>query len=422
MKDSKRLVSFDLLRIFFVLLALVAHFRISQGVGFDLHKYNASQSSGSLNLPYLAAFTRSSMSALLIIFGFMIEYVYANIWKTKGGALVTQKMLTRAVICYLAFVAVASLAIMAVGGGNFKILLGTISFAYVEHGFAFLFKYYTFLIPIVLVLMWIRFKYGWYREVLTVAGLLVVAEGTKALSNGFPAPFEVLGKNLFGVGNEIGPSILHSLVLVVFGGLAANYTINRKADVKTCLMVSLAVLSVVAIGTEIYSIGFDQFVIRMASTSTYRAHNSYVYFAFGILSFLSFWFVSWVIVRHMGNKLRQTISYYGGNTFIIFLYGNILILFVPKFSATGLSYSVALATCLFLSLACVNLYDWSSKNLKIINSYNLYIRWVVSRFLVLSFGSTRLEHIRVNYTPGTQGRKAVAAVKARRKSKEFVEL
>jgi drug/metabolite transporter (DMT)-like permease len=210
--------------------------------------------------------------------------------------------------------------------------------------------------------------------------------------------------------------------LVIFGELTANYTINRKVDAKTWLWVSLVVLSAGAIVVEIHQIGFDQFVIFMASTKTYRAQNSPIYFAFGILGFLFFWSASWLVIRNLGHKARKWVSYYGGNTFIIFLYGNILLLFVPKVNPEGLAYPVTLVVCLLLSLACVNLYYWSSKNLKLVIIYNHFIRQLPSRFFGVVIGSPRFKPQTPQPEFTNQKGKTTPALKLKSKDKSPIDL
>ncbi len=381
MSSSKRLESFDLLRLFFVLLALISHFRISQGAGYELDKLSLQKKLSIFHLPYHIALTRSSMPALLIIFGFMIEYVYAKVWKEKGGAVVLEKMMTRTIVCYLAFITLAGLAIFTQGGGAPKTYLGTMLFIYNEEGKAFLFKYYTFLIPFVFILMWVRFRYNVLVEVLLVAGLIAIAEIVKGKFSVLPHPFTHLGENLFGIGNKIGPSVIHSLLLITFGGLTANYIRVKNRDGRTCLLYVLVLASIIAVGAEMQKLGFAKFIVIMASTRTYRAHNSYVYFAFGIISFLLFWVVSWLISKRLGDRVKEIISYYGGNTFIIFLYGNIILLFFPKINTTGVSYLFWIVVFLAMSLGCVNLYYWLNQKSFLVKKYNKAVRAIAPNTL-----------------------------------------
>lgn len=380
---SKRLESFDLLRLFFVLMALTAHYRVAQGAGYELPALRTQADTSLLNLPYHIAITRTSMSALLIIFGFMLEYVYASAWRAKGAAVVLEKMLTRTIICYLAFLTLAFLAIWVQGSSSLKAYAGTALFIYPEDGKAFLFKYYTLLIPIVFLLMWLRFRYGLLVEIMTVAALILLAEVIKANTNGFRAPFELIGANIFGVGNKVGPSVLHSLALVTLGRLTASYSLTRKADIKAWLLLLLVVLSVGAVGLEIHRVGFAEFVRLMASTKTYRAHNSHIYFAFGMISFLFFWVICWFTIQPLGPKIKSWISYYGGNTFIIFLYGNILLFFTPHINANGVGYSISLIIYLLLSLLCVNVYEWANQHVRVVGLYIRFIKSVVPKILSL---------------------------------------
>jgi len=383
----KRLYSFDLLRLFFVILALISHFRLSQGKGYFLSKV-VRLDPNLLKLPYLVAITRSAMPVLLIIFGFMIEYVYAEAWELNGARTVLEKMLNRAVVCYLAFVSILFLVVFTFGDHSFFTFLGSSLFLYQGHPHANLFGYYTLFIPITFFLMWIRFKFNWKLEIMLVVGLITFAEVLKAFVPALPGIFDQLGQLFFGIGGDMGPSIVHSLFLLVYGALVANFIKKRKLDFKAWLLIILTILSFAAISYEISKIGLALFVVRIADYGAYRAENNYVYFAFGVSCFILFWGISWAIVRQIGNNLKSFISYYGGNTFLIFLYGNIMLLFIPKIDDESYLSILTLTNSLILSLAAVNVYDWAYNNLSIVKHYHYFIKTNIRRSLNFLSGAS----------------------------------
>ena len=397
-QTAKRLHNFDLLRLALVLIALLNHFMITHGKQIEtaevtktaysqLESYQdksvaqspeideASELKSSLSInketvmKVVLAVTRSSMPVLLIIFGFMIEYVYARRWTLQEPKVILERMMNRAVVCYLAFFGIL-LLVFVQEQQSFSVLIGNMIFAFNGHSHANLFKYYALLIPITFVLLYIRFKYGWKWKLLLIVILLTTAEWIKANYGSLPGIFDHAGKLVFGLGNQLGPSIIHSVVLILFGALVANYHSKRSLSLQAFILLILSLFSFFAIAYEIHSLGYDQFLTSIGDYYTYRAKNSYVYFAYGIVAFLCFWAISWLMMFCFNNYLKEKISYYGGNTFIIFFYGNVIILLIPEMVAdTTIKIIVATITMIF-SLAAVNAFDWVNKNFRFIYYIN----------------------------------------------------
>lgn len=397
-QTAKRLHNFDLLRLTLVLIALLNHFMITHGKQINteeltktelaqLNSYNTegiAQTSeenhislAKANLAtnkqtvmkFVLAVTRSSMPVLLIIFGFMIEYVYAGRWKLKGPKVILERMMNRAVVCYLAFFGILFIVFVQ-GQQSFRVLVGNMVFAFNGHSHANLFKYYALLIPITFLLMYIRFKYGWKWKLLLIVLLLTTAEWIKSNFGSLPGIFDHAGKLIFGLGNQLGPSIIHSVVLILFGALVANYHLKRSLSLQALVLFMLSAFSILAIAYEIHLLGYDQFLTSIGDYYTYRAKNSYVYFAYGIVAFLSFWAISWLLMFCFNNYLKEKISYYGGNTFIIFFYGNVIILLIPEMVSDTIIKIIVASFTMILSLAAVNAFDWVNKNFRFIDYIN----------------------------------------------------
>jgi len=362
---SKRLYHFDLLRLFLVFLALLSHFSLSQ----DLPRPDLMKS-----------ITRSATPALLIIFGFMIEYVYARRWAVKGPRVVLLRMMTRAALCYLAFAAIM-LVVFLDGQTSLRHFLGSIILAVSGHTHADLFKYYALLIPVAFLLMWVRFKFGWIWKVSLVLLLIAVAELAQFFTYTLPFTLLHIGSLSLGLNDDFGPSIIHSVILIIFGELVASYTSGTGTIHQRNILVGLGVMAFGAIAIEIGQAGLSSFLTGIATYSEYRAHNSYIYFAYGILAFVIYWGISWLAVLRLTGSIKEKVTYYGGNTFIIFFYGNVVILLTPAINHSIVPVAFAWGITAVLSLASVNAFEWAEKRFAFIPAFNRLLGVAVNKGL-----------------------------------------
>ena len=371
MVDPKRLYSFDLLRLFAVLLALTSHFLLSQGGDWRANDLFIN----------LKAITRSAMPCLLIIFGFMIEYVYARRWTLKGPKVVLERMLIRSILCYLAFISLSFISFSADHTSISQFLGSFVFMGKAEH--AQLFAYYTLLIPIAFLFIWVRFTYGWKAKLLLITFLLILVECFNFMVGGSQVPLISVLRVFLGTGDTYGPSIVHSLVLITLGELVAGFALGARSPLQKCIVIGLPLFSLMLVLFEINSIGWDNFVKGITVFNNYRAHNSPEYFAYGILAFSLLWGFSWLIVQKLKFQVKEKISFYGGNTFSIFYFGNALILLTPRYSTDITICLFLLVVTLLLSVCSVNALEWASKNWRVIQSVNLAIESLANTVLMI---------------------------------------
>lgn len=353
---TKRLYHFDLLRLSLVLLALTSHFMSEQNWE-DLMSGSAHK--------VLLFFTREAMPCLLIIFGFMIEYVYATRWSKQGPHTILERLLVRAILCYAAYVTLAFVAAISGHDSYWNFFISPILLFHFPY--ANLFKCYALLIPIIFFLMWIRFKYGWKAKILLFFALIAFAEILNYSGFALPKPIAHYGGVFLGLGNNYGPSIIHALILILFGELVANVCLKNMSGKLMALLLIIGLGATFVIGLEIYSVGVKQFVTQIGQYSGYRGQNSPVYFAYGILSFLLFWVLAWGVVKKLSSKLNESITYYGGDTFTIFYFGNMVILFTPRIDNGIIFSGFLLLITLTLALLSVNVLEWATKRFSLIN-------------------------------------------------------
>ncbi|MBF9255519.1 hypothetical protein I2I11_19630 [Pontibacter sp. 172403-2] len=299
----------------------------------------------------------------------MLEYVYARRWAVKGPRVVLVRMLTRAILCYLAFAAIM-LVVFLTGDASFRHFVSSLLLFVPGHSHADLFKCYALLIPVAFLLMWVRFRLAWKWQVSLVLLLIAMAELAQFFTYTLPFPFQHAGSLFLGLKDNFGPSIIHSIILIMFGGLVANYASAGGTIRQRNILVGVGVVSFGAIAIEIGQAGLYPFLAGVARYAGYRAHNSYIYFAYGILTFILYWGISWLAASRLKSSIKEKITYYGGNTFIIFFYGNVVILLTPAVNHDILPVAFAWAITAVLSLGSVNAFEWAERRFAFIPAFN----------------------------------------------------
>lgn len=205
-------------------------------------------------------------------------------------------MISRAIICYICYVALVVLALVFghVRGG--QAIRATLLVA--PSPYANIFKIYTFLLPITLLLVQLRARTGLLGPWVVVAGIWLL---DWIVLDHLPAPpvFAHFAGFLFGIGTSWGPSILHSLTLVVMGMTlgAAFFSPSRlteKAEMHAArLWLGMATgLSLLLLGTKLGWFGLHGVLLRIADITQWRGDNDIGYYAYGLLSALGLLFLA----------------------------------------------------------------------------------------------------------------------------------
>lgn len=371
-KGPGRLYQFDLIRLALVLLALASHFMSTQ-------QWDTNLSSDSYTI--IKMITRPAMPCLLIIFGFMIEHVYARRWKTKGSKVVLFKLTNRTLVCYLAFVVLTIVG--AIAGYNAWWKAGANLFLLFPATHSNLFKYYTILIPIIFTLTWIRIKFGWKYKIAAVAIIVLFAELLGRAHLPIPGALSHMAGLLFGINDVWGPSIAHALILVLFGELAANVVAERKISLPFFALSAMIIGSFALVIERLVSMGPKAFMNGVIEYEQFRAHNSFVYFAYGIIMLILWFGISSVLLSFASAKVKQTISYYGSNTITLFFFGNMLILLTPYAYTDTVSSSVLLAFTLIAGLLSIRAIDWADTHITAIVRLNHAITLTSNRIATM---------------------------------------
>ncbi|OWJ75350.1 hypothetical protein [Haematobacter genomosp. 1] len=319
-----RISSIDLFRYLTVSFALFSH---------TLLFLKSDALSGGDVILGLKSITRTATPALMILFGVMAEIVYLRRYRSDPDR-AAQGMISRAIICYICYVALVVLALVFghVRGG--QAIRATLLVA--PSPYANIFKIYTFLLPITLLLVQLRARTGLLGPWVVVAGIWLL---DWIVLDHLPAPpvFAHFAGFLFGIGTSWGPSILHSLTLVVMGMTlgAAFFSPSRlteKAEMHAArLWLGMATgLSLLLLGTKLGWFGLHGVLLRIADITQWRGDNDIGYYAYGLLSALGLLFLARSICIIAPQWVVTPLARIGGATLAYFFIGNALLLILPS--------------------------------------------------------------------------------------------
>jgi hypothetical protein len=321
---AKRVDYLDLFRFLTVTLALVSHVVVRH----SLYSENASEI-GAL----LKSVTRAATPCLLILFGIMIELVYAR--KMKSAPLeCSVGLIHRAILCYGALLAIALLTFVKGSTGIDHLLKAPVFLSPVEN--SDIFKLYTVLLILTIPLVFIRLSAGF-------GGILLVAASFWCLDwlvinqlAALPKPFDGVGSLLFGIGEEFGPTVPHSLLLLTFGMAIGNLLFRSQKSKGAMLTAALLTgISLYAIGAYLHSLGIIGVASKLAALKEWRNQNDFGYYAYGMLVSLIIVAVSYVLFLLLGHRLTRLPRLIGCNTLMYFFLGNALLLGVPRVPITS---------------------------------------------------------------------------------------
>src|SRR5690606_25177568 len=131
-----------------------------------------------------------------------------------------------------------------------------------------------------------------------------------------------------------GPSVFHSICLVVFGMLLGQI-VTREANWKTYLIVAGFVVSSASYLAFRVSIdGIFYVAERIADTSGWRSHNEIGYYAFGVVVSTAMLIVARVVSGLGPPRLKSKLSEIGSVTLVYYVAGNAVLIAVPDITVS----------------------------------------------------------------------------------------
>jgi hypothetical protein len=347
---KKRLLGIDLIRSIAIFGAMCSH-ALAAAHAYDgnfSHAMTASMLVMGLSTP-----------AFICLFGSMLEVVYRAKLETAGPGVVTQKLLSRALQCYLLYVL----------GLGVRVAIGDFSVGYALRcalligvtPYSDILKFYAVALVFAPALIWLSSR----RHGLTalVCGAVIIhclhpllpliSAPPDASSNylNFAAGFFYGG----GVGPG-GPSLLHGLTFVIYGMVIGRLALKLLSDVaevraQARRQFALALAVVTAISLMLWPWGHPlaepiQSLVRVV----YRNSNHPIYFAIGATAATALVWSALELYDVGSARFGSAIAFIGSTSLFTFSFGNIVLVLAPRVHLpplSALAYAFALVMIVF---------------------------------------------------------------------------
>lgn len=262
--------------------------------------------------------TRTATPTFIILFGVSAELAYVNRWGRDAPGTV-RRLLRRAVQCYVALVAVAIAAVIGTLMTVPEALLSLVFLENVVNGSIFAFYVVALLLCLALIplrrtiglLPTLAITLAWWPTAALLSAVVDVPEGINAFTS-----------RVLGIGTEFGPSVFHSMALVVGGMVVGDFIKNPcdvRARIRAGVFVSLALLGAVG------AVALDGPVGAASGfTAEYRQYNSFGYYSIGALLAIAVLVVCWLVALRIRLGVNGP-GAFGGSSLQAFAIGNVLI-------------------------------------------------------------------------------------------------
>lgn len=351
-----RAVGIDLARSIAIALAMASHvaatvglFRFYGGGGVDAGRV------------VLALATPT----FIILFGTMLEIVYAPRFRGAERVAVASRLVGRAVQCFLLYALSVAVLFVVHPDYSWKFSLATILMMGVTP-FTDILKFYAVALAAAPLLLWLRLKVG-------LAPLLVVALAVHALhpflsaapgpaAFGLPLEAERLAMFTLGIGDGGlgGPSLLHGLSLVVFG-MALGRALFGGDDLRRRAALVLG-LAATALAVDVAL--WDAATVRGLGNLSLRMDSDPLYFATGVLGAFALTSALTLLTAGRSDTTTRRLAgwtFFGRTSLFTFAFGNMLLYTVDAAPGSG-PQALAIALALLVAIAALSLwFDWTSR-------------------------------------------------------------
>ncbi|MEE6295220.1 heparan-alpha-glucosaminide N-acetyltransferase domain-containing protein [Georgenia wangjunii] len=265
----------------------------------------------------LRVITRAATLTFIFLFGISLEFAYVRRWEHDPGT-VRRRLLKRAAQCYGALLLLAIAAFIGGSMSGPEVLLAAVLAAPVLNGVIFVFYAVTMLLAMALVPL--RRRIG----VLPTLALTLAWWPTAALLrslNPTDPRLDSITSRVLGIGDELGPSVLHALPIVVLGMAVGRWIRtpqDRGARRDAGIGVGMAVVGGLAAGFI-----DGPFAAVTHFVHDYRATNHFGYYAIGASAALAILGLCWLIETRTRLLSRRGPWTFGGHSLQAFMLGNV---------------------------------------------------------------------------------------------------
>lgn len=331
-----RIIGLDICRSLAILTVMLSH-SLTEAAVFSHY----APDNGAINT--VRMLIQIAPPVFIILFGSMLEIVYRPRIEAGEGRLVTARLLTRALQCYLLYL-LTLLAMLAAGLNSVgytlrcALLMGVTPYADIL-------KFYTLALAFAPALLFLRIRIG--LPVLLAISLAVhfaypliahiALSGTSEIARyANPVVGFLIGGDQIYVG---GPSVLHAMSFVVWGiligrivAILAQEAVPRQQALNAIGALVLMLAASVVTMEAFWNLSAPlETVIHLADLSI-RNHNEPIYFAFGLAGALLAIIACLVLYDANGFRLGRSFTFAGKTSLFTFSFGNALLYLAPRLS------------------------------------------------------------------------------------------
>ena len=319
---GNRISGLDTARSLAIALAMVSHCFIHFGVWPQL----------ASDVGLLARLlTRSATPTFIILFGMMLEIVYLKLIRRGDRPACWQRLLTRAIQCYLLYLCVV---VAGVIGGKLSPGEGARAALFLSQAyFANILKFYSLGLLFGLLLVELRARYG-----LRAAGavLLLIWLAYPLLKAAPPLPESVahLASFLFGIGDETGPSVLQGMSLVILGLFLGKAVHDLRSEVKAQrrqanrLLAAILLLTAAALAALLLTAGVRP-ALENFTDYGYRAANHPGYYILGSTLAMAMIAACLPVAPRLPQPVLARLNVFGISSLFAYAFGNVALNLLP---------------------------------------------------------------------------------------------
>lgn len=332
-----RIAGFDVARSVAVILAMTSHALYEFGVDVDWR-----------------IVLRLATPTFIILFGVVLEIVYLRMMREGRQATVTRRLLVRAVQCAVLHGLAAVVLALSEGYSvayTVRMVLFLGSTPYTD-----ILKFYAIILTLAPLILWARMRFGLFPlAILALAAhpVLAAIEWPSADPNSLGS--QLLGLMVGAPGKTPGPSIVHSLLFVVFGmtlgALSVRWSL-RHALLGASRPAGMAAFAVLAVVLAVRMAQYEGPLLNDLGGMTLRNANAFLYFLFGMVGAVVIFDGAMRLSAVLRRRVLAIVSipsrtslfvFFAGNTFLYLLHGEHLNSAVLALAALGAIMAMAVA-------------------------------------------------------------------------------
>lgn len=153
---------------------------------------------------------------------------------------------------------------------------------------------------------------------------------------------------------------------------------KQVAWIAFLLLASVSILSL-----YVFNNSFLDLIKGIVAYREFRASNSIVYYAYGLLGFTGFLCLSYVIEKVAPHYITLFLSSVGQFTFFLFLWGNAILLIIPQRDYSGATVLFMICAVMIISISITYFWGKTLRKTKVLLFVNTKMENVFKMFYLI---------------------------------------